>query len=136
MKVYLAEDFNGNLTSQSHQLETEDEKIVRLRNLGYKSVSIQDEDDDSYYEVIPLNSVPDDATLWLVAFKETIQETNHGRKRLKRLKREFCIYANTVEDASASVTMFKYFKKSKISDIIITAIAEPKDNVLTLVAKI
>lgn len=132
MKVYYAEDFNGNLTSQSHQLETEDEKIARLRNLGYKRVSIQDEYDDSYFEDISLNSVPDNATLWLVEFKET----NNVAGKVKSRKQEICIYANTVEDASASLAMFKNLAKSKISDIMCTAITGPKDNVLTLVAKI
>ena len=70
MKVYYAEDFNGNLTSQSHQLETEDEKIARLRNLGYKRISIQDE---NTYEDIPLNSMPDEAALWLVDSRRQTQ---------------------------------------------------------------
>ena len=128
MKVYYAEDFNGNLTSQSHQLETEDEKIARLRNLGYKRISIQDE---NTYEDIPLNSIPDEAALWLVEFKET----NTIAGKAKSRKQEMCIYAKTVEDASSQLEMFKILARGKISDIMCTAISQPKDNILTLVAE-
>lgn len=131
MRVCYAEDFNGNLTSQSHQLETEDEKIARLRNLGYKRVSIQDEYDDDLYEDISLNSIPDDFTLWLVEFKET----NTIAGKAKSRKQEMCIYAKTVEDASSQLEMFKILARGKISDIMCTAISQPKDNILTLVAE-
>lgn len=128
MKIYYAEDFNGNLTSQSHQLETEDEKIARLRNLGYKRMSMQD---DNAYETTTLNSISDETTLWLVEFKET----NTIAGKAKSRKQEICIYAKNVEDASSQLEMFKILAKGKISDIVCTSISQPKDNILTLVAK-
>lgn len=119
MNAIHAWDFNGNLTDQSYQLETREEKIKRLKQLGYKSVWFENEESGES-ERIELNSA-DNKILFRVDFSFVSTVKEYGKTKTKHGVNHIFVFADKADDISARIDILKIFAPKRATDFIISS---------------